>query len=275
VPKKRLTPEEQAHVDLGGLLEDFYRDNPHHPNNPAHLDNEQLEFRFKLDEKFVKVMSHWLRDGTAANMGGNSFLVLCFIRSFVGSRGTTAGPSQIRISKSLKLNIKTVRKCIEKLEELGFLTTEQTVSKNGKRNEYYLTELVLARSQNKETHGDAILQVPFGYSERKRVEPTLKTFEKSGKLPENSVVRVVNNITINMPVLLGENSSATFNIVNAGEGLEDAMKKMPNNRSKKQFEAMMSRLKTASEHFEKALTEELNPPEQPLLALEHDPQDKN
>ena len=205
-------------------------------------DKDQLEFRFKLDEKFVKVMSHWLHDGTAASMGGNAFLVLCFIRSFVGARGTNARPSQVRISKALKINIKTVRRCLDKLSELGFVKTEQTTTKDGKRNEYYLTELVLAKSQNKEVHGDAILEVPFGYGERKRVEPTLKQFEKSGKLPENSVVRVVNNITINMPVLLGENSSATFNIVNAGEGLEDAMKKMPNNRSKRQFEAMMGHL---------------------------------
>jgi DNA-binding MarR family transcriptional regulator len=212
-------------------------------------DDPQLQFKFKLDEKFVKVMTHWLHDGTAAKLGGNAFLVLCFIRSFVGASGSTAGPSQIRISKALKLNIKTVRRCIDRLAELDFLKTIQTKTKDGKRNEYYLTELVLAKSQNKEQHGDAILQVPFGFGERKRIEPTLRTFEKTGKLPESSVVKVVNNITINMPILNGDRASATFNITSP----EENASQIPNRRIAQLFQ----RAQEASQKYARSLEDEL------------------
>jgi hypothetical protein len=212
---------------------------------------EQLPLRFKLDEKFVKVMSHWLHDGTAAQLGGNAFLVLCFIRSFVGSQGTTACPSQMRISKTLKLNIKTVRRCLEKLEELNFMRKLQVSTPNGKKNEYYLTELVLMKSENKEVHSDAVLQVPFGFSERKKVIPTLKSFERTGEVPSVSPVKIVQNFTINIQNVNGDNATVNMNV--SEPQLED--KRLENLVNKKFLKDTFRRLEEMTMRQEQELQE--------------------
>ena len=228
---------------------------------------EQLPLRFEFDQRFVKVMSHWLQDGTAARLGGNAFLVLCFIRSFVGSRGSTVRPSQATIANHLKINIKTVRRCLEKLESEGFIETSQTY-KNGKtKNEYFLNELELYRTKQPEVHGDALLRVPFGQGERRKYETQLQYFERTGKLPPNSSIKVVNNITINAPILMGDNAKVEINNVQVEAQKIEVGKSLAAKSSTKFYWELAERaVQRNAERLEKELKEEF---EQAVLAVKN------
>jgi Mn-dependent DtxR family transcriptional regulator len=228
---------------------------------------EQLPLSFELDQRFVKVMSHWLQDGTAAKMGGNAFMVLCFIRSFVGSRGSTATPAQSTIAKHLKLNVKTVRGALNKLEELGFVRTEQVFKKGKTHNAYFLVELELYKSKQPEVHGDAVLAVPFGQGERKKYETQLQYFERTGKLPPNSMIKVVNNITINAPILLGDNARVEINNVKVEAQKIQSGKSLASKASQRFYWELAERaVQRNAERLEKELREEF---EQAVVAVKN------
>jgi DNA-binding transcriptional regulator YhcF (GntR family) len=194
-----------------------------------------------MDERFVKVMVHWLWDGTAKKMGANAFLVLTLVRSYCGGTGTTVVPSMRQIQKTLGLDRRTIKKAFETLKELGFIKDVETKGPNGwKQTEYYLAEFLLARSQNKAFHGDAILEVPFGTNERRKLKPQLQLFEQTGALPKNTPIKVVNNITINMPIQTGENAVANFQTI--VEGVETDSTQIKS----KELRAMYERAKKAA-----------------------------
>lgn len=190
---------------------------------------KQLEFKFELDRRFVKVMSHWLHDfseeqpSTAGRIGAASFLVLVFVRSMVGS-DSKSFPSQTYISKALGLSRNTVKRSIETLEEEKFVTK----AKRGRHNTYALNEKMLMKSLVPEAYSDVVLSEPFGARGKKReqLEMHRSHFERFGKLPEGSPIKIEyhvhigtqNNVTINDggTAVFGELSDALKSIKDIG-----------------------------------------------------------
>lgn len=184
---------------------------------------KQLEFKFELDKRFVKVMSHWLHDftddepSTAGRLGAASFLVLVFVRSMVGS-DSKSFPSQTYISKALGLSRNTIKRSIETLEQENFVSKV----KRGRHYAYELNEKVLMKSLAPEAYSDVVLNEPFGARGKKlsQLETHHNHFERFGKLPEGSPIKIEYHVHIGTQtnVVVNDGGTAIF-----GE-LTDALK---------------------------------------------------
>ena len=113
---------------------------------------------FKAETNFFFVLKHMIDAGIAGDMGGTTFLVYCTIKAHSNVSSGTSFPSLELISEKAKISKEQVKRCINKLIEMEYVT--KTPRANGRCNSYTLREKVEIHDQD----GQAVALATWDYT---------------------------------------------------------------------------------------------------------------
>ena len=189
-------------------------------------DDKQLDLFFKVRTDFFTILNTIIDTGEMAKIGTDAMCILLVLRRYTklyDKKDPFTKISHDKISEFTGLSKSTVQRKIKILEENGYVRIVQRGFK--KRNQYVLTEKMLAVSQS-ETEEDKLLTmdfVPFLMQQRKR---EIKHFEKHGELPVKSPIRIESinlEFNNNINITVNNNYGDSVNISSAQEDFDPSI----------------------------------------------------
>jgi hypothetical protein len=137
-----------------------------------------------------------IESGDAKAMGGTAFLVYCVVKSYTNWSTGRSFPGIDLISDKTGLSKRQVIRCLERLQELDYVSVE----KIGRKNRYTLREKITITDSEGQPKAAAVWDYLPSMVEAARAE--LKNFLVSGDASDAKIVNIVNieNFTVNLNV---------------------------------------------------------------------------
>ena len=172
-------------------------------------DDKQQDMAYKFDPTWIRVMSSIIKTGdTLKLLGPTAFTVMCVLRAYknLGNWGDRY-PSVKTIAERMGKTPATIHTAINKLKEMGFLSSEVV----GRRNQYTLSEGAAMAEINGEDSSTLETRFPYEPMKQNLYIAELKELAKSGVLPKGSVIQVINKVINNVTVVEKGGNAVVFN----------------------------------------------------------------
>ena len=171
--------------------------------------DKQQDMAYKFDPTWIRVMSSIIKTGdTLKELGPTAFTVMCVLRAYknLGNWGDRY-PSVKTIAERMGKTPATIHTAINKLKDMGFLTSELV----GRRNQYTLSEGAAMAEINGEDSATLDTRFPYDPMKQNVYIAELKELAKSGVLPQGSVIQVINKVVNNVTVVEKGGNAVVFN----------------------------------------------------------------
>lgn len=182
------------------------------------------QLNYEASTTWHHTMKALFDSGDAAKMGAPSFLIYSIIKAHVNYTSGEAFPGIELIGKQAGMSRHTVMRCLDTLEELGYLRVE----KQGRKNTYYLREKVDVYQDGDKT---AVASWDYVPGLMQAANKELKQFLLTGQ--HNGSIVFVEHLNLNVQINNGnENTQFNMNDIKDPE-LRAATQRLQDSRRKK------------------------------------------